>query len=94
MFYRRNDYFERLDSTGWSLSFLVKSKRNQKRDLIRYQLWKLRHMERKRMLLEGFWDPDRAELVALHNYPLHDVARAEVLFDQRSYVHPALSGWR
>jgi len=46
------------------------------------------------MLLEAFWDKERAELVALHLYPLHDVSRGEVLFDQRSYVHPALSGWR
>jgi hypothetical protein len=51
-------------------------------------------MERKQMLDEGFWDREKAELVALGIYPLHNVGRGEVLFDQRGYVNPALSGYR
>lgn len=68
-----------------------KSKSNIERDLKRYQLWKIRRMERQRMLAEGYWDPERAELVALHIYPMHFVIRGEVLFDQHGYVNPALN---
>lgn len=67
-----------------------KSKRNKERDFQRHKFWKLRRLERQRMLAEGFWDPERAELVALDCYPLHDVSRGDVLFDQRNYLHPAL----
>lgn len=45
------------------------------------------------MLAESFWDSQAAELVALRVYPLHNVDRGEVLFDQRGYVNPSLSGW-
>jgi ribosomal protein L15E len=73
---------------------LTRSKRNKERDLQRRQLWKLKRQERLRMLAEGFWDREHAELVSLGFYPLHDVSRGDVLFDQRSYLHPALAGSR
>jgi len=46
------------------------------------------------MLKEGYWDREKAELVALGVYPLYNVSNGEVLFDQRGYVNPALSSYR
>jgi len=69
---------------------LARSKRKRVKDLKRFQLWKLRRMERQRLLAESWWDPDRAELVALRNYPMHGISRGEVLFDRRGYVNPSL----
>ena len=42
------------------------------------------------MLAEGFWDKERAELVSLHFYLMHEIDPGDVLFDQRGYVAPAL----
>jgi len=69
---------------------LARSKRKRVKDLKRFQLWKLRRMERQRLLAESWWDPDRAELVALRSYPMHGIGRGEVLFDRRGYVNPSL----
>jgi hypothetical protein len=66
----------------------------REKDLRRRAFWLMRRMERRRMLREGFWDPEKAELVALGIYPLYNVDPGEVLFDQRGYVNPALSGYR
>jgi len=38
------------------------------------------------MLDEAFWDKEKAELVSLGVYPLHDVGKGEVLFDRHRYV--------
>ncbi|MFQ6115558.1 MAG: hypothetical protein ACE5NG_15975 [bacterium] len=46
------------------------------------------------MLRESFWDREKGELISMKIYPLHNVDRGEVLFDQRGYVNPGLSGWR
>jgi len=47
-------------------------------------------LECQRLLAESFRNRDQCELVALHDYPLHDISRGEVLFDTRSYVNPRL----
>ena len=60
------------------------------RNLKRWQLWKLRRLERQRMLAESYWDKNRAELISMHTYLLHCVDPGDVLFDQRAYVHPHL----
>ena len=73
---------------------LGRAKSKREKDLRRRVYWLMRRMERRRMLDEGFWDRDKAELVALGIYPFHNVDQGEVLFDQRGYVNPALSGYR
>jgi hypothetical protein len=73
---------------------LVRAKSKRERDRRPYLYWLLRCMERRRMMRESFWDRERAELVSLGVYPLHNVDRGEVLFDHRGYVNPALSGYR
>ena len=74
-------------------SVLVRARGKREKDSRRYLLWLLRRMERQRMMREGFWDREKAELVSLGVYPLHNVGRGEVLFNHR-YVNPALSGCR
>jgi len=49
-----------------------------------------RWLEHRRLLNEAYWDRQRAELVAVHDYPFYNVARGEVLFDRRGYVNPSL----
>lgn len=71
-----------------------RARSKRKKDLTRYTFRLLRRMERKRMLHDGFWDRRKAELVALGIYPLNNVGRGEVLFDNRGYVNPSLSGSR
>ena len=71
-----------------------RAKSKREKDLRRRVYWLMRRMERRRMLEEGYWDREKAELVALGIYPLYNVGRGEVLFDQRGYVNPALSSYR
>jgi len=73
---------------------LGRARSKREKDLRRRVFWLMRRMERRRMLREGFWDREKAELVALGVYPLYNVGRGEVLFDQRGYVNPALSSYR
>ena len=75
---------------AWGMLVLARARSKKLKDLRRFQLWKLRKLERQRLLAESWWDPDRAELVALHCYPMHGVSRGEILFDRRGYVNPAL----
>jgi hypothetical protein len=62
---------------------LGRAKSKREKDLRRRVFWLMRRMERRRMLDEGFWDREKAELVALGIFPFHNVGRGEVLFDQR-----------
>lgn len=79
---------ERKECRGFSV--LARSQRNRLRDNVRRKLWRLRKQERKRVLADSFWDPEKAELVAVDLYYLLDVEPGEVLFDQRGHVSPAL----
>ena len=65
---------------------LVRSRRRRWRDFLRKVWW----LERKRLLREAFWDRQRAELVAVDDYPLYGISKGEVLFDQKGYVNPSL----
>lgn len=67
-----------------------RSRRNRRRDRLRFKLYLARRAERARMLRESRWCRDACELVAVDMFLLHNVSPGEVLFDQSGYVSPSL----
>ena len=65
---------------------MARARSKRRKDLIRLAI----RLERRRLLREGLWDREKAELIAMHDYPFCDVIRGEVVFDNRGYVNPSL----
>ena len=69
---------------------MARARSKRRKDWLRYRAW----LQRRRMISlavrESWWDPERAELVALRSYPIVNVERGEVLFDKRGYASPSI----
>jgi len=72
----------------------LRARSKRLKDKRRFEFWLMRKLQRRMLLAESYWDPERCELVALRDYPLLRISRGEVLFDRRGYVNPSLSGYR
>ena len=65
---------------------MARARSKRRRDLVRLAL----RLERRRLIRESYWDREKAELIAVHDYPFCDVNQGEVLFDKRGYINPSL----